>query len=67
MSPIEALEVEEILAELEYPGELFLQFDLEEPECYRVLVIALWMDPASALVTGEVLLDVTVEKEEFTR
>ena len=47
----------------DHPGELFFQFDIEEEEGYRVLVVMVWIDPVTELVASEVLMDVVLEKE----
>ena len=66
MSLIEAdlLDMEEMIADLgDHPGELFFQFDIEEEECYRVLLVMIWIDPITELVASEVLMDAVLEKE----
>lgn len=57
--------VEELIAEFGgRQGELFLQFDIEEEECYRTILAMVWIDPVTEAVASEVLMEAMVEKAE---
>ena len=61
----EYVELSEVLGELSAdPGEVFLQFDLEEEDCYRTLMLLLSTDPESQVVMAELIYEVAVEKPE---
>lgn len=59
------VELAEVLEEVgAHQGEAFLQFDLEEEDCYRTLVLLLYTDPEAQMIVAELVFDVAVEKPE---
>ena len=62
---VEYVELAEVLEEVGvHQGEVFLQCDLEEEDCYRTLVLLLYTDPEARMVVAELVFDAAVEKSE---
>lgn len=52
--------------EADDPQRIFLEFELEEEDCYRILFLSLYIDSPSEIFIGEVLIEAKLDKELVT-
>ncbi|HLC66699.1 MAG TPA: hypothetical protein VJK52_03600, partial [Candidatus Nanoarchaeia archaeon] len=58
-------DMEELINEFgQQQGELVLQFEIEEEEYFRTLIVLLWVDPHTKAIISDTVLEAAVERPQ---